>query len=277
MRLGLLTIILMGAMTCLAQNTHEAMPSGVVLADSAGRGRIQADSAVVADTMSYTIDSLGIKRDRNGRIIPTKWVEPEKEKKYFLTGFAFGGDLVGPVMKAAGSTWSQLEIMGRISLREKVFPIFEFGVGTSTRVGNTTSNRFHTSAPYFRGGLDINCNKKRRSNRFMVGFRIGYSSFSYDYSNPDQADPVWKEPVPLDIKDLSGSAAWGEAVLGFEAKIWSFIRIGWNGRYKFLFTKKHYEYGEPWYIPGYGINGSNCWGGVANIIFEFGRSMKKGR
>ncbi len=241
---------------------------------------LRVDSVAEADTVFYTVDSLGIKRDRNGKIIPTKWVEPEKDKKekqYFLSGFAFGGDVVGLVMKAAGSTWSQFEIMGRLSLKEKVFPIFEFGVGTSTRSGNTTNNSFHTSAPYFRGGFDINCNKRRRSNRFMLGFRVGYSSFSYDYSNPDQEDPVWKVPVPVDMKDLSGSAVWGEAVLGFEAKIWSFIRIGWNGRYKFLFTKKHYEYGQPWYIPGYGINGSNCWGGTANVIFEFGRSMKKGR
>lgn len=238
---------------------------------------LDADSAAVADTVFYTVDSLGIKRDARGKIIPTKWVEPAKEKNYFLSGFAFGGDVVGLVMKAAGSTWSQFEVMGRLSLKEKVFPIFEFGVGTSTRTGYTTDNSFHTSAPYFRGGFDINCNKKRRSNRFMVGFRVGYSSFSYDYSNPDQEDPVWKEPAPVDMKDLSGSAVWGEAVLGFEAKIWSFIRIGWNGRYKFLFTKDHYEYGQPWYIPGYGITGNNCWGGTANIIFEFGRSMKKGR
>lgn len=238
---------------------------------------LDADSAAVADTVFYTVDSLGIKRDARGNIIPTKWVEPAKEKNYFLSGFAFGGDVVGLVMKAAGSTWSQFEVMGRLSLKEKVFPIFEFGVGTSTRTGYTTDNSFHTSAPYFRGGFDINCNKKRRSNRFMVGFRVGYSSFSYDYSNPDQEDPVWKVPAPVDMKDLSGSAVWGEAVLGFEAKIWSFIRIGWNGRYKFLFTKDHYEYGQPWYIPGYGITGNNCWGGTANIIFEFGRSMKKGR
>lgn len=238
---------------------------------------LDADSAAVADTVFYTVDSLGIKRDARGKIIPTKWVEPAKEKNYFLSGFAFGGDVVGLVMKAAGSTWSQFEVMGRLSLKEKVFPIFEFGVGTSTRTGYTTDNSFHTSAPYFRGGFDINCNKKRRSNRFMVGFRVGYSSFSYDYYNPDQEDPVWKVPAPVDMKDLSGSAVWGEAVLGFEAKIWSFIRIGWNGRYKFLFTKDHYEYGQPWYIPGYGITGNNCWGGTANIIFEFGRSMKKGR
>lgn len=238
---------------------------------------LDADSAAVADTVFYTVDSLGIKRDARGKIIPTKWVEPAKEKNYFLSGFAFGGDVVGLVMKAAGSTWSQFEVMGRLSLKEKVFPIFEFGVGTSTRTGYTTDNSFHTSAPYFRGGFDINCNKKRRSNRFMVGFRVGYSSFSYDYSNPDQEDPVWKVPAPVDMKDLSGSAVWGEAVLGFEAKIWSFIRIGWNGRYKFLFTKDYYEYGQPWYIPGYGITGNNCWGGTANIIFEFGRSMKKGR
>lgn len=42
-------------------------------------------------------------------------------------------------------------------------------------------------------------------------------------------------------------------------------------------TQKTYEYGQPWYIPGYGPNGSNCWGGTVNLTFDFGRTMKKGK
>lgn len=214
---------------------------------------------------------------QTGRPGAMKWEEPKAEKIYFLAGFGVSADVVGLVMKAAGSTFSQLEIAGRLNIREKVFPIFELGLAESTRIGNSKDNVFHTSAPYFRVGFDVNANKKRASNRLMVGFRFGYSSFAYDFTGPSIQDPVWGETIPVDMKGVDASAMWGEACLGFEAKIWSFIRIGWNARYKFRFSQTHYEYGQPWYIPGYGPNVSNCWGGTVNLIFDFGRTMKKGK
>lgn len=232
---------------------------------------VQTSSISVADTTSTKSSP------QTGRPGAKKWEGPEKEKIYFISGFSVSADFVGLVMKVAGSTFSQLEVAGRLNIREKVFPIFELGMAESTREGNSKDNVFHTSAPYFRVGFDINANKKRTSNRLMVGFRFGYSSFKYNFTGPSIQDPVWGETIPVDMKDIDASAMWGEAALGFETKIWSFIRLGWNARYKFRFSQSHYEFGEPWYIPGYGPNGSNCWGGTVNLIFDFGRTMKKGK
>lgn len=242
-----------------------------------------ATPAQVADTIpTGTADTVAIATDSQatpvtGRPGAMKWNGPQKEKIPFLAGFAVSGDFVGLVMKAVGSTFSQIEIAGRLNLKERVFPVFELGMAEGNRIGNSKDNVFHTSAPYFRVGVDVNANKKRTSNRLMVGLRVGYSSFKYDYSGPSITDPVWGETIPLDMRGIHGSAVWGEGVLGFETKIWSFIRLGWNLRYKFRMTQKTYEYGQPWYIPGYGPNGSNCWGGTVNLIFDFGRTMKKGR
>lgn len=231
---------------------------------------VMSDGAPVDTTAIDTVKPTG----RPGAQL---WKEPEKEKIYFLAGFGVSADVVGLVMKLGSSNFSQIEIAGRLNIREKVFPIFELGLAESTRVGNSKDNVFHTSAPYFRVGFDVNANKKRKSNRLMVGFRFGYSSFAYDFTGPSIKDPVWGETIPVDMKGVDASAMWGEACLGFEAKIWSFIRLGWNARYKFRFSQSHYEFGEPWYIPGYGPNGSNCWGGTVNLIFDFGRTMKKGK
>lgn len=229
--------------------------------------------ATVTDTVAVAPASP----KQTGRQGAKKWESPEKEKTYFLAGFAVSADFVGWVMKAAGSTFSQLEIAGRLNLKERVFPIFEIGLAEGNRTGNSKDNIFHTSAPYFRVGVDVNANKKRTSNRLMVGIRVGYSSFKYDYTGPSIKDPVWGETIPLEMRGINASAVWGEAALGFETKIWSFVRLGWNLRYKFRMTQKSYEYGQPWYIPGYGPNGANCWGGTVNLIFDFGRTMKKGK
>ena len=240
---------------------------------------------VLTDTITTPTDSAVTPTDTaavvpskpTGRPGAKKWEGPAEEKIYFISGFSVSADMVGLVMKAAGSTFSQLEIAGRLNIREKIFPIFELGLAEGNRVGNSKDNVFHTSAPYFRVGFDVNANKKRKSNRLMVGFRFGYSSFDYDFSGPSIKDPVWGETIPVDMKDIPASAMWGEACLGFEAKIWSFLRLGWNARYKFRFSQKHYEFGQPWYIPGFGPNGANCWGGTVNVIFDFGRTMKKGK
>ena len=208
----------------------------------------------------------------------TKWIAPKKDKIYFVGGGAVWVDFVGLGMKVAGAKFSQMEIGARVTIVEKIFPIFEIGLATSHREGNSKDNTFSTpTSPYFRVGFDVNLNKKRKSNRFMLGFRYGYSSFKYDFVGPDQIDPVWGTPVPLNMTGIPASAMWGEGVLGFEAKLWSFICIGWNARFKFRFTQDHPEYQEPWYIPGFGPNGGNCWGGTVNLIFDFGRSMKKGK
>lgn len=235
-----------------------------------------SQSTTVPDTT--VVDTIAVDSVKpTGRPGAKKWVGPEEEKIYFIAGFGVSADVVGFVMKAAGSRFSQMEIAGRLNIREKIFPIFELGLAEGNRIGNSKDNVFHTSAPYFRVGFDVNANKKRKSNRLMVGFRFGYSSFNYDFTGPSIQDPVWGETIPVDMQDISASAMWGEACIGFEAKLWSFIRLGWNARYKFRFTQNHYEFGEPWYIPGYGPNGSNCWGGTVNLIFDFGRTMKKGR
>lgn len=237
----------------------------------------KAHATIPKCTTVAASDSTMASNSTNGRPGAMKWTEPDKEKIYFLAGFAVSADVVGLVMKSVGSNFSQIEIAGRLNLKEKVFPIFELGVAESTRIGNSKDNEFHTTAPYFRIGFDVNANKKRTSNRLMVGFRYGYSSFKYDFVGPAIQDPVWGENIPINMKGINASAMWGEAVLGFEAKIWSFLRLGWNARYKFRFSQKHYEYGEPWYIPGYGPNGANCWGGTVNVIFDFGKTMKKGK
>ncbi len=235
----------------------EAMPQGIT------------DTIAIDSTKQIAIPT--------GRPGAKKWEGPEEEKIPVFAGFAVSADVVGLVMKAAGSTFSQLEIAGRINLWERIFPIFEIGLAESDRTGNSKDNIFHTSAPYFRGGIDVNANKKRTSNRLMLGLRIGYSSFNYDYTGPSITDPVWKEEIPLDMKDIPASALWLESVIGFETKVWSFLRLGWNLRYKFRLSQDCYEYGQPWYIPGYGPNGANCWGGTVNVIFDFGKTMKKGK
>lgn len=109
---------------------------------------------VLTDTITTPTDSAVTPTDTaavdtnkpTGRPGAKKWEGPAEEKIYFISGFCVSADMVGLVMKAAGSTFSQLEIAGRLNIREKIFPIFELGLAEGNRVGNSKDNVFHTSA-----------------------------------------------------------------------------------------------------------------------------------
>lgn len=198
-------------------------------------------------------------------------------KAPFFCGVAVQADLVGPAMKLVGSRFDQMEVGGRLNFRDHYFPICELGIGESDREGQETNNKFHTRAPYFRVGMDYNFNKKHNGNRLMGGLRYGFSGFKYDFSDPDFADPVWGVGNGLTLDGQKGRAQWLEVVVGCEAKLWLFIRLGWNIRFKARLHQSVSDYGEPYYVPGFGKNGSTTFGGTVNLIFDVGRTTKKSK
>ena len=210
-----------------------------------------------------------VKRDKKG-----KQVVVEEEPRPVFGGAAAMVDLVGFVMKAAGS-WANMEVAGRLNFKEKFFPIAELGIGTCNRDGKANSNNLSITAPYFRVGLDYNINKKQNGNRFFAGVRYGFTSFSYDFDNPKQYDMLYKKLIPLHLKDMDGHAQWLELVIGYETKLWSFIRLGGNFRFRFKTVGDFDDRGEPWFVPGFGINETSAYAATVNLAFDFGKTMKK--
>ena len=102
----------------------------------------------------------------------------------------------------------------------------------------------------------------------FAGVRYAFSSFAYDLCVPGFTDPVWNVPVAFDYRNLSGNYHWGEVVFGIETKIWSFIRLGWDARYKYRFKGNDSRYGTPWYVPGFGKNDTSGLGGTFKVIFD---------
>ncbi|MBR1682079.1 MAG: hypothetical protein IJ700_01760 [Bacteroidaceae bacterium] len=192
-----------------------------------------------------------------------------KDENRFFYGVAVGADVVGLAMKAFGSEWSLMEVMARVNLKDKYFPVFEMGLGDADHEGNDLDYRFRTRAPYFRVGIDYNFNKKHNGNRLFLGVRYGFSVFNYDLVSPTPLeDPVWHESQPFSHTSLRGSAHWGEVLLGLETRLWRFIHVGWDARIKFRITQRTDDVGPPWLVPGFGKNDTSGWGGTFKILFE---------
>jgi len=197
-----------------------------------------------------------------------------KEKAPLLSGVGVGVDICGLAMKAVGARFANMEISARIGLKEKFFPMFEIGIGECTRNGGETTNVFSTRAPYWRIGMDYNVNKKVNGNRFLVGVRYGFSTYNYDFSNPDFSDPVYGTAVPLELNGLKGNNQWLEFCIGFETRLWSIVRLGYNIRYKMQTLQSYSPLGTPYYVPGFGKNDDNTFGGTVNLMFDIGKTAR---
>lgn len=207
--------------------------------------------------------------------LQAKEPKQKKEKAPLLSGVAVSADLVGFAMKAFGAKFANMEVGARINLRDKYFPVAELGIGDCHREGAETGNTFSTTAPYMRFGIDYNFNKKHNGNRLFGQFRYGFSSFKYDIGNEDFSDPAYGTKKTLDLNGQTATGQWLEFGVGVETKLWKFVRMGWSIRYKFRVSLNCPDEGEPYFIPGFGKNDDNGFGGSFNLIFDVGKNLMK--
>ena len=199
---------------------------------------------------------------------PEEVVPVKRDSTAFFKGFAVSADLIGPLMMGISDN-GHIEAALRINLKDKYFPIFELGYGKADHSDDITRLTYKTSAPYGRIGLDINLMKNKHDiYRLYGGLRYGYTNFKYDFSHPGLEDPVWKQMTEFRASGVSSYYHWAEIVFGVDATIWGPIHLGWSGRYKKRLAKSESEFGNCWYVPGFGKTGSTRLGGTFNIIID---------
>lgn len=197
-----------------------------------------------------------------------KFFTIQKDSIPLFRGFAVSFDLVGAGMLAL-SDYGQYEAALRVNLHDEWFPIVEAGVGKATHDDEVTQLYYSTSAPYFKVGIDKNMLKdKHGPNRLYVGLRYGFTSYKIDLSRPDFPDPVWLWNTGFGVKDASCKYHWAEVVVGVDAKIFGPLHLGWSVRYKQRLThSEEGEFGNPWYVPGFGTYNTNL-GATFNVIID---------
>lgn len=184
-------------------------------------------------------------------------------------GFAVGTDLIGMGQRLVAD-YGQYEACLILNLKDCYFPTIEVGYGQADKLSDATNIRYKTAAPYARVGCDYNVlRNKHDSYRLLVGARVAYTSFKYDISSPGVTDPVWGGHTEYAANDESCSMLWAEIVGRLDAAIAGPLRMGWSVRYRTRITNKQGEMGAPWYVPGFGKNGSTRLAATFHILLEF--------
>lgn len=176
-------------------------------------------------------------------------------------GIQVKADLMGVVQRAVSST-GQYEVGVRVNLKDKYYPVLEIGLGQADDTNLSTNTHYKTSAPYGKIGMDFNILKNKHDiYRLFAGVRYAYTNFKFNIDHPDVTDPVWGDKVPFSLHDVKAQYHWMEAVFGTEAKIIGPVSLGWTFRYRRRIAHKDGDFGNPWYVPGFGKQGSSCiWG-----------------
>lgn len=202
----------------------------------------------------------------------------------FYNGTYVGVDLYGIGSKLLGGDFMSSEVSIAVNLKNKFIPTIEFGMG-GTDTWNETGIHYKSKlAPFFRIGVDYNtmAKKKEKNSYLYAGLRYAFTSFKYDVStlplddplwggsidNPSLPDNIWEGSVPFDHKGMKGSMQWLEMVLGVKVKIYKNFNMGWSLRIKYRTKYTTGEFGNPWYVPGFGKFKSNNMGITYSLIYK---------
>lgn len=211
-----------------------------------------------------------------------KKLEPTEMEYPLYNGVSVGVDLWGVGSKLLGGENLSAEVCVNVNLYNRFLPTAEIGYAQSNADGDI-GTRYKTQAPYFRIGLDYNALYKRKHGHMItVGLRYGVTNFKYDIEaiglddpiyggtvgNPNLEDDIWGGSLPYNQPGMKGSMQWIEVCTGLRARITPSLYMGWAIRFKYKLSATTGQYGDPWYVPGYGKYGSSTIGVTYTITYK---------
>ena len=164
------------------------------------------------------------------------------------------------------------EAAARINLFNKYYPVVEVGYeGQHSELSSGID--YVASGLFYRLGVDFNLvkskDKQSTNNKFLVGARLGFSSFEYDMLNVKVRDEYTNQNLRQDFTDLTNNSLWFEVVAGIRIEVVKRVTLGWSVRMKNQIIQPVTGVLQPWSIPGYGLSGGNVWAFNYMIGYQF--------
>ena len=199
------------------------------------------------------------KKDAAKAMADTIATDTVAEKEPVHKAPLFGGalitaDLAAPFMNLLGTQYGNYEAAVEFDIYHRFFPVLEVGVGSAwyTPDGNNYTFKCNPSL-YGRIGVNYNFFFNNGSESFFaVGLRYGLTSFSYNWENITFNDSYWDDEVVANTPQEQAFAHWGEVVIALRVQIYKNFFMGWSGRFRLLAGCDSSQYGDPYFIPGFG-------------------------
>ena len=187
-----------------------------------------------------------------------------------------GVNVWDPVMRCVGQDYGIIDVWGELSIHNRFKPVFELGIGQASHTPDGGNYTYKSSvAPFFKIGANYNfLFNKEKAYQIYAGVRYGITPFSFKVTDVDIDNSYWDETYTTSIPSQNVFAGYGEVVLGIKVQIHKEWSLGWTFKYHTMLHESKCEYGEPWYIPGFGSRGSSLTGAF-NVMYTIPLSRKK--
>ena len=180
--------------------------------------------------------------------------------------------------RMAGQQYGLGGIWAELSIHNWFKPIIEIGVGKADYMPKDESYRYLSgAAPYFKIGLNYNfLYNSTPDYSVYLGLRYGISSFNYNVENAVANNSYWDENTVLSVPSQHATVGYFEVMVGLRVKIWRELFMGWELKVHKILHQGSHAMGNPWYVPGYGTNGSLFAGAFSvSYTLPFSKSNQK--
>ena len=203
-------------------------------------------------------------------------IKKTTEYSYFLWDeVTIGVNVCDPVMRCIGQDYGLIDMWGELSLYNRFKPIFELGLGQASHTPDGENYTYKSNvAPFFKIGANYNfLYDKTKEYQIYAGVRYGITPFSFEVSDVKISNPYWDETWTSNVPSQNVFAGYGEVVLGIKVQIYNEWSLGWAFKYHTILHESKCEYGNPWYIPGYGSRNSSITAAF-NVMYTIPLSKK---
>lgn len=181
-----------------------------------------------------------------------------------------------PAMRCFGQDYGLADMWVELSLYNRFKPVIEFGLGQASHTPEDGNYTYKSGvAPYFKIGANYNfLYSKTKEYQFYAGLRYGFTPFSFEVTDITIDNSYWNENFATSIASQNVTAGYGEIVMGLKVQIHKNWSLGWAFKYHTILHESKCDYGEPWYIPGFGSRGSSL-SGAFNVMYTIPLGKKK--
>lgn len=186
--------------------------------------------------------------------LPEELPEGVKYRYSKFNGLSVSVNLFDPVMELFRWDHANYEASVTADFYHRFFPQASIGLGHS-KEANTYGLKYTSKAsPFIKMGMLYNFkyNDTKPYNFYYAVLRYGISKSTADIENLHYTDGYWGDFYPTDIKGEEYLCQWLEVGGGIKVKIAGPISMGWEVTLRPLISKGKAEYGNPYFIPGYG-------------------------
>lgn len=258
--LTILAISLLASISALAQRRVNPVNNASTVTQSINENKERGDSIDRSKLVEMT-DSRGNKilvDTVTGKEFVDTFSKPERAipKMQFplLHSMSFSVDFFQGVMRAFGQHYGLVEFAAELNLHNRYIPVVEIGLGQAKNKPDDNNYTYRSPiAPFFRVGANYNFLYNSNPDYMLyAGARFGFSPFKFSVTDVTTNNGYWDEDNRFDIPSQSVTASFFEFLLGLRVKIHKAFSLGWTVRYRSVLHQSKTDYGEAWYIPGYG-------------------------